>query len=138
MRLIDADELKDTLIEVLERIRKNPKMTKDEEHIIRTCAMMGQMIDDMQTMLFVPMDFHERCLGLEVKRRIKAEEKLKLAQKTNRRILENYRPVVHVHWREDSHGYNVRCTACGYRTDFDRMSPFCPQCGAKMDEEANE
>lgn len=50
-------------------------------------------------------------------------------------MIKNYHPVVHGHWRGDSNGDTVRCTACGYSTDFGRMSTFCPQCGAKMDEE---
>lgn len=45
-------------------------------------------------------------------------------------------PVVHGHWDE-----NGRCTACGGHAPFWCMaytyykSPFCPNCGAKMDEE---
>lgn len=45
-------------------------------------------------------------------------------------------PVVHGHWDE-----NGRCTACGGHAPFWCMastyykSPFCHECGAKMDEE---
>ena len=49
MRPIDADKLKDTLIETLERIRENPKMRRDEMHIVAACGTMCQMIDDMPT-----------------------------------------------------------------------------------------
>ena len=49
MRLIDADALKDMLIEVLESIRQNPKMTRDEIHIISGCHMLCEMIDDAPT-----------------------------------------------------------------------------------------
>lgn len=49
MRLIDADKLKDTLIATLERIKKNPKMSRDEMHIIAACDTMCMIIDDMPT-----------------------------------------------------------------------------------------
>ncbi len=49
MRTIDADKLKQTLIKTLEHIRENPKMSRDEMHIVAACDMMCQMIDDMPT-----------------------------------------------------------------------------------------
>lgn len=48
----------------------------------------------------VSKEFHERRLNLETKRRIKAEEKLELAQATNRQILENYVPKDEFYWRD--------------------------------------
>lgn len=48
-------------------------------------------------------------------------------------------PVRHAHW-----DVNGRCTACGGHAPFWCMaytyykSPFCPNCGAKMDEEARK
>lgn len=38
-------------------------------------------------------------------------------------------------WIEDDYGYN-RCSACGFEEDEpERVTPYCPSCGAKMDEE---
>ena len=49
MRLIDADALKELLIDTLESIKKNPKMDGQETHIIAACHMLGEMIDDAPT-----------------------------------------------------------------------------------------
>lgn len=49
MRLIDADDLREQAIEVLENIRKNPKMDKQEMHIVGASNMICQMIDDAPT-----------------------------------------------------------------------------------------
>ena len=49
MRLIDADALKELLIDTLESIKKNPKMDGQEAHIIAACHMLGEMIDDAPT-----------------------------------------------------------------------------------------
>ena len=49
MRLIDADALKGLLIDTLESIKKNPKMDRQETHIIAACHMLGEMIDDAPT-----------------------------------------------------------------------------------------
>lgn len=51
----------------------------------------------------VPMDYHKRCLEEETKKRMKAEKRQKLTEETNRKIIENYLPV-------------VRCTECEYWT----------------------
>jgi hypothetical protein len=44
-------------------------------------------------------------------------------------------PVQHGQWIEDDYGYS-RCSACGWEWD-DRefVTPYCPNCGAKMDQE---
>ena len=49
MRLIDADALKELLIDTLESIKKNPKMDGQEAHIIAACPMLTEMIDDAST-----------------------------------------------------------------------------------------
>ena len=49
MRLIDADALKELLIDTLESIKKNPKMDGQEAHIIAACHMLTEMIDDAST-----------------------------------------------------------------------------------------
>ena len=45
-------------------------------------------------------------------------------------------PVVHGHWIENSCLYGTFCSRCGenYGIPFN----FCPNCGAKMDEEVKE
>lgn len=43
-------------------------------------------------------------------------------------------PVTHGEWIEDDYGYN-RCSACGWEWDEpESVSPYCPHCGAKMEE----
>lgn len=49
MRLIDADALKELMIDVLTRIKNNPKMDGQERHVIAAISMLGQMIDDAPT-----------------------------------------------------------------------------------------
>ena len=51
-------------------------------------------------------------------------------------------PVRHGHWIEKGAGFNwhFECSACGWEDGYpfnDRMK-YCPNCGAKMDEEAEE
>ena len=87
----------------------------------------------------VPMDFHERCLGLEVKKRIAAE-------KTARQCIENYAPVRHGRWgflgmdmmAGSRAFYFGTCSECRERINFEpKHKNYCPNCGAKMDGETN-
>ena len=75
----------------------------------------------------VPMDFHERCLGLEVRRRFNAEE-------TARRCIESYEPVRHGRWIYDINNL-YGCSECMTRESMSHrnMKNYCPNCGAKMD-----
>ena len=50
MRPIDADALKELLIETLERIAKMPAMTNEEMHVIAACRTLAEMIDDAPTL----------------------------------------------------------------------------------------
>lgn len=58
---------------------------------------------------------------------------------------EDVEPVTHAHWVpcEDEYEDEYKCSACG-GTQFFAMTPqnegweYCPECGAKMDEEKNE
>lgn len=43
-------------------------------------------------------------------------------------------PVVHGHWVYGEFGI-PHCSECGEEAKLDMISPFCPNCGAKMDEE---
>ena len=40
-------------------------------------------------------------------------------------------PVVHGRWKEGYLIHKYGCSCCGARQD--RISPYCPNCGAKMD-----
>ena len=47
------------------------------------------------------------------------------------------KPVVHGHWVRNKKGYVPlhRCSICGEDADDDNnLTPYCPYCGAKMDE----
>lgn len=61
VRLIDANALKSLLIEVMERIKENPKMAIDEMHIIAGCHMLCEMIDDATTIDAVPVVRCREC-----------------------------------------------------------------------------
>ena len=65
MRLIDANALKSLLIEVLERIKESPKMTRDEMHIISGCHMLCEMIDDAPTIDAVSVVRCRECVHNE-------------------------------------------------------------------------
>lgn len=84
-------------------------------------------VDNAPAVDVVPMDFHERCMELEVKKRIAAE-------KTARQCIENYEPVRHGKWdAEYEYEDFIRafCSVCGEESKY--MYKFCPNCGAKMD-----
>lgn len=66
MRPIDADELKN----------KFPIYRDDGRKTSITCHMARLIIDNTPTLEVVPMDFHERCLGLEVQKRIELEKRM--------------------------------------------------------------
>lgn len=56
---------------------------------------------------------------------------------------EDVKPVVHAHWIDQKHG-TYKCSSCGQFLDFGGVNAgrgdanYCPNCGAKMDEEENE
>lgn len=81
----------------------------------------------------VPMDHHERCMELEVKKRIAAE-------KTARQCVENYEPVTHGYWMltqtrvSSSRGEHYTLATCSEcKTVGSPMWKRCPVCEAKMD-----
>lgn len=41
-------------------------------------------------------------------------------------------PVVHGHWTFDAEHYDVDCSVCN--ESFPWVTPYCPHCGARMDE----
>jgi hypothetical protein len=49
MRPIDADKAKETFIQVLEEIKKRPRMSRDEIHIIAACDTICEILDDEPT-----------------------------------------------------------------------------------------
>ena len=56
-RLIDADELKELMIETLEHIKENPKMDGQEMHIISAMRMLSEMINDAPTIEAIPVEW---------------------------------------------------------------------------------
>lgn len=50
IRLIDANVLKELVIETLEAVKSNPLMTREEMHLIVAKRVLCDMIDDAQTM----------------------------------------------------------------------------------------
>ena len=55
MRLIDAEKLQRVFNEVSTSIMREPKMTKDMEHIVRACIMTTEIINDAPTIEAVPV-----------------------------------------------------------------------------------
>jgi hypothetical protein len=57
---------------------------------------------------------------------------------------EDAMPVVHAHWKDDGFDYGYhdfsQCTACGWKNPYAIVPwfKFCPNCGAKMDEEIDD
>lgn len=41
-------------------------------------------------------------------------------------------PMVHGCWINDDCAF-MRCSLCGYENDWEWATPYCPQCGARMD-----
>jgi hypothetical protein len=72
----------------------------------------------------------------------------------NKLVQTDVEPVVHAKWiknvemrRVDGHIYDYCCSACsgfaqkGCYNNYDRLTPYCAECGAKMDgrvEQADE
>lgn len=55
MRLIDAEKLQRVFNEVSTSIMREPKMTKDIEHIVRACIMTTEIINDAPTIEAEPV-----------------------------------------------------------------------------------
>lgn len=66
---------------------------------------------------------------------IKSRRKIALQEATCRQILENYEPVRHGRWIPQDNTYTrFMCSACETRNHA-APTDYCPNCGAKMDEE---
>ena len=83
VRMIDAN----ALCEILEA-KADIVLVPEYKHAFLN---VQAMVNAIPTIDVVPMDYHERCMQSEIKKRIAVE-------KTNRQILENYVPVVHAKW----------------------------------------
>ena len=82
MRLIDADELEELFRETIGHISKEPKITKDLEHMIRASAMTIQMIKDMPT-IQIPEPYKETDTESSI------DEDIKILQATKLMFLGN-------------------------------------------------
>lgn len=80
----------------------------------------------------------QRCANLVYAEFIEAKRKLLELQHTNDFDAVK---VVHGHWKRKPH-WCVVCSCCGkYTHDYDgevELYNYCPNCGAKMDEEVSE
>ena len=122
VRLIDAD----ALCAILEA-KADMALVPEYKHAFLN---VQAMVNAIPTIDVVPMDYHERCMQSEIKKRIAVE-------KTNRQILENYVPVVHAEWikhyiKIGNFDWKYKCSMCG-KFNKQYSSPYCPHCGAKMD-----
>ncbi len=86
----------------------------------------------------VPMDYHERCLELEVKKRVEAESAAKNAKRRGHWVP----TATEGRWIGIPEGAMLHmpvCSECGWRFGLIGYSfLFCPMCGAHMDEETPE
>ena len=77
---------------------------------------------------WVPSFRYERCDYLEVGSVINV---------INTIPHEDVQPVIHANWIPGE--WSDKCSNCGYNTGkYESPSKYCPDCGAKMDEEVSE
>ncbi|MDY5350520.1 MAG: hypothetical protein SPG80_13440 [Candidatus Ventricola sp.] len=91
------------------------------------------MVNAIPTIDAVPMDEHKKRMEAETKKRVLAEE-------TNRRILENYVPLVHGKWIQSKTIPDYfHCSCCKVSNKMKKscntyvLPKYCHCCGAKMD-----
>ena len=58
-RLIDADWIREALIDTLEALKKNPKMDRQEMHLIAAFSTLGRMLEDAPTIIEAEEGSHE-------------------------------------------------------------------------------
>lgn len=91
-----------------------------------------QKVKELPAADVVPMDFHERCLQIEIQKRMALEKA-------------DVRPVVRGKWIEEDDGtLFYRCSACG-KASYGLFTEiymgdvhYCPNCGADMRAEEGE
>lgn len=103
------------------------------------CAFLNAnaIVNAMPTIDVVPMDVYKKGIEAENKKRV-------LAEKTNRRILENYVPLVHGKWiQSKTISDYFHCSCCKVPNKMKKscntyvLPKYCHCCGAKMDGEAD-
>ena len=109
MRLIDANKLRKDVLD-LPNCYNGFSDTYDK-------AMIIDLIDEQPTVDAVPTEFHDKCMQIEIEKRFELELKEK-----------------HGHWKVEwfDHKEKIVCSVC--ECFADRMTDYCPNCGAKMDE----
>lgn len=113
MRLIDADRLK---AHYCWWSGGSKEMTIDEAK-----KTFDTIVDVQPTVDAVPTEFHDKCMEIEIEKRFELELKEK-----------------HGHWIGEN---GWVCSECGYRIanwKFSSEYLYCPNCGAKMDEEEED
>ena len=104
------------------------------------CAFLNAnaIVNAMPTIDVVPMDVYKKGIEAENKKRV-------LAEKTNRRILENYVPLVHGKWiQSKTISDYFHCSCCKAQNKMKKscntyvLPKYCPNCGAKMDGEEDD
>lgn len=134
VRPIDANALYEELRYIAKQYDRDNRKTCTFEDCIE---FLENLIYVTPTIDVVPMDFFEKCLDEEIKKRIQTE-------RTNRQILENYVPIRHGRWVKlkgvmvPENAGRYTCSECGSyalsdRIGREKLSPYCPYCGAIME-----
>ena len=80
MRLIDADEL----LRVAEDVEKNAETIPNNEAQISGMAHITQLIYEAPTIDAVPKDFHDKCMQIEIDKRMNMVEVVRCKDCDNR------------------------------------------------------
>lgn len=88
--------------------------TDTDELLLMVNKLLCKKIREIPAAEVVPMDFHERCLQIEIEKRMNMERKK-------------------AEWRETEMN-RVMCTECNYICDIAAkfLYSYCPNCGSDM------
>ena len=126
-RLVDADALSARMYH--DAFETDSDMQKWDSGCWIRYKMFENAIADAPTVDAVPTDFHDKCMELEIKKRIDLEL--------------NSEPVRHGHWiwMGEQGDSRYMCSVCKGKEDNvptcngePTIWEYCPNCGTKMDE----